>query len=322
MDENAKAKAFATFLRRTLDLAAMGQGRVFKGPWFGWVIVSQEQIVIEGDTKLALVELQETSLPTDSVLFLNINPFDDVQELAAQCAQLGVGEYIIATDPESQIQREALELNRRFITWQQQNRPYIILKWAETADGFLAPSHSEPYWISNAHARQLVHQWRSQEAAIWVGKTTCLRDNPRLNVRFWSGPNPLRVVIDPQLQLSQQLHIFDQSQPTLCYNAREEGAYHNLAFKKIPDDHTSWKDKVRFMLDDLYTQQIQSVLVEGGAALLSFLITQDCWDEARVFRAPIKFKGGISAPQIDDKYVRIRQSVSDNALTVYQKARS
>ena len=319
MNKNATADASVAFLRRTLDRAAAGQGTIFRGPWLGWVVENQGQIVVEGNTKLGLINLQKTNLPTDSVLFLSINPFTTVQELATQCARFAVRECIIATDPESQIQHEALHLNRRFLTWQEQKRPYIILKWAETADGFIAPAHADPYWISNAHARRLVHQWRSQEAAIWVGKTTGLRDNPQLNVRYWTGPNPIRLIIDPQLRLSQQLHIFDQLQPTLCYNTRKTETHQNLEFVQIPEDSSSWKARIHFVLDDLYARQIQSVLVEGGAILLSFLISQGWWDEARVFQAPINFEKGLSAPSPGDQYRISQQRVSNNILTVYRK---
>ena len=313
------ANASVAFLRRALDLAAAGQGTVFKGPWLGWVVSDQRRIVAEGNTKLGLMALQKTALPTGSGLFLSINPFATAQELTAFCAQLTDCKCIIATDLESQLPHEALELNRRFITWQQQKRPYIILKWAETADGFLAPAHSEPYWISNAHARRLVHQWRTQEAAIWVGKTTALRDNPQLNVRFWTGPDPLRIVIDPFLQLPEQLHLFDQSQPTRCYNMQREEAHPHLEFVRISENSSSWKERARFVLGDLYAQKIQSVLVEGGATLLSFLIDEGLWDETRVFRAPTNFEDGILAPRIGSNHICDQRRVSDNILTVYRK---
>lgn len=312
----------ASLLRRTLDLAAASRGTVFKGPWLGWVVADGPEIVKEGHTKAELFGFERGTALENSVLFLSFNPFATTQELAAWCAPLPVDKYFVATSPESPVRREALYLNRRFLAWQQQKRPYLILKWAKTADGFIAPSHSDPYWISNAHARRLVHQWRSQEAAIWIGKTTGLRDNPRLNVRFWSGHGPLRVVIDPQLQLPQYLRIFDQSQPTLCYNSQSEEILRNLEFAQIPDAHASWKDRVRFVLDDLYARQVQSVLVEGGATLLSFLINQGWWDEARVFQAPVSFGKGLPAPHINDQYRYSEQRVSDNILAVYRKTRS
>ncbi|MGB3778023.1 MAG: RibD family protein [Tunicatimonas sp.] len=318
MNDNVKTNASVSFLHRTLDLAAASQGTVFRGPWLGWVVADGEEIIAEGSTKAALFDLPAKCF-RNGTLFLSINPFATAQELATWCASLALNKYYVATAPESPVQRAALDLNRRFLTWRQQKRPYLILKWAETADGFIAPAHSNPYWISNAHARRLVHQWRSQEAAIWVGKTTAHRDNPRLDVRYWTGPNPLRIVIDPQLQLSPQLHIFDQSQPTLCYNAQKTETRRNLEFAQIPGSSLSWKERIRFVLDDLYARQIQSVLVEGGATLLSFLINEGWWDEARVFQAPVNFEEGLSAPRLGDQHRISQQRVSDNTLTVYRK---
>ncbi len=319
MYDNTKANISVSFLHRTLDLAATGQGEVFIGPWLGWVVVANEHIVAEGTAKSELVALEKVGILKKNCLFLSINPFASDQELAVWCAALSVDAFFVATAPESPVCQEALYLNRRFFTWQQRKRPYLILKWAETADGFIAPAHSDPYWISNTHARRLVHQWRSQEAAIWVGKTTSLHDNPRLNVRFWTGPNPLRIVIDPRLQLPQDLHFFDQSQPTLCYTDQKAEIRQNLEFAKTPDSSASWEERVRFVLADLYVRQIQSVLVEGGTTLLSFLIDQGWWDEARVFRAPLNFEEGLSAPHINDQYKYSDQRVSDNMLTVYRK---
>ena len=319
MIDDATAKAFIPFFHRAIDLAVASQGTIFKGPWLGWVVADGEKIIEEGSTAAKLFGLQGKVFE-NRTLFLSINPLATAQELSTWCTSLALDKYFVGTAPESPVHREALDLNRRFLTWQQQKRPYIILKWAETADGFIAPAHADPYWISNAHARRLVHQWRSQEAAIWVGKTTGHRDNPRLDVRYWTGSNPLRLIIDPQLQLSQQLHIFDQSQPTLCYNIQKTGTQRNLEFAQIPEDSSSWKERIRFILDDLYARQIQSVLVEGGATLLSFLISQEWWDEARVFQAPVIFGQGLLAPRLGDQYRISQQRVSDNTLTVYRKS--
>ena len=123
--------------------------------------------------------------------------------------------------------------NQRNRIWHDQQRPYIVLKWAETADGFIAPTHDQPYWISNAAARRLVHRWRSEEAAIWVGKRTYQQDNPRLNVREWKGTNPVRIVVDPELQLNQSLRVFDQSQPTLCYNSLKQVVYSKFGIRTV-----------------------------------------------------------------------------------------
>ena len=318
MIDDATAKQFVSLFHRALDLARLSQGIIFKGPWLGWVVADGEKIIEEGSTKAELFGLPAKCFE-NGTLFLSINPLATDQELDTWCASLALNKYFVATAPESPVQREALHLNRRFLIWQEHKRPYLVLKWAETADGFIAPAHADPYWISNAHARRLVHQWRSQEAAIWVGKTTGHRDDPQLDVRYWTGPNPLRLIIDLQLQLSPQLHIFDQSQPTLCYNARKIETHRNLEFAQIPENRSSWEARIRFVLDDLYARQVQSVLVEGGATLLSFLISQEWWDEARVFQAPINFGKGLLAPRLDDQYRISHQRVSDNNLTVYRK---
>ena len=315
-----KASALTTYLRRALDLAASGPERG-GGPLLGWVAVKDGLIVDEGTSATIFSSSEDQRSPArwqGGTLFLSINPFATVNSLASFCASTGVHTYYVATDPNSPVSHTALNLNRRYLTWLQKKRPYIILKWAETADRFIARSDRQPYWISNPHARQLVHQWRSQETAIWVGKNTYLHDNPHLNVRHWEGPNPVRIVIDPTLQLNKQLHAFDRSQSTLCYNTIKSETYENLTFIQFSDTTALWKDRVRWVLDDLYQRQIQSVFVEGGAILLSFLLENGWWDEARVFQAPVTFGNGIAAPQISQEYFNTQQPVGDNILTTYQ----
>ncbi len=318
MNDNNKINAQSVLLRRTLDLVVAGSRPTARGPRLGWVLANDQGVVAEGSSTTALSEPQPVVL-NQSSLYLSTNPFSSEQELTTFCATLRVDNFYLADASDSSMQPEALHVNRRFLTGHQQKRPHLLLKWAETADGFMAPSSSAPYWISNAHARRLVHQWRSQEAAIWVGKTTYLHDNPRLNVRFWRGPDPLRIVVDPSLQLPEELHIFDQSQPTLYYNNQREEVSPNLEFALVPGDYLSWPDRVRSVLNDLYARGIESVLVEGGATLLNFLLDQGWWDEARVFRAPTIFKEGLPAPRISDRYYSGQQRVSDNSLTTYRK---
>ncbi len=205
----------------------------------------------------------------------------------------------------------------RRCVWQEQNRPYIILKWAQTADGFIAPDHNQPYWISNAAARRLVHQWRADEAAIWVGKNTYVQDNPHLNVREVTGPDPVRIAVDPSLALPQSLHLFDGSQPTLYYNNLKARDAHNLSFIKFPRGTSDWKVRTQFVLNDLYQRNLKSLFVEGGSVLLSFLIESGWWDEARVFSAPTRFDRGVAAPAIGDRHQRFTHDVEGNLLTVY-----
>ena len=317
-----EASILATYLQRTLDLAALSIGKVFVGPFLGWVIVKNGLVIEEGE---ATTSFFSRSDDRDTIaqwqhctLFLSINPLASPDALASFCAQRDINAYYVATDPESPVRSAALDLNRRYFTWLHEKRPYMILKWAETADGCIARPDYQPYWISNAHARKLVHQWRSQEAAIWVGKNTYYHDNPRLNVRDWEGPNPVRIVIDPKLQLSDQLHVFDQSQPTLCYNAVKSENHQNITFVRFPDSVFSWKDRVQATFDDLYHRNVQSVFVEGGKVLLSFLLEAGWWDEARAFQSPVTFEEGITAPNIDQNHYS-QQRVSNNTLTIYRR---
>ena len=316
--------ALVTYLQRTLDLAALCREEVVAGPLVGWVVVINERIIEEGTSANAFLSTSHNQgtgvVWQNSTLLMSINPLADTRALASFCADRGISAYYVATDPESPVRSAALDLNRRYFTWLRAKRPYVLLKWAETADRFIARSDYQPYWISNPQARQLVHQWRSQEAAIWVGKNTYRYDNPRLNVRDWEGENPIRIVIDPELQLSNQLHVFDRLQPTLCYNARKNETYENLEFVQLSGNAYSWKDQVLAVFDDLYQRQIQSVFVEGGERVLSFLLENEWWDEARVFQAPITFGDGIKAPPVNQEYFNAQQRVGDNTLTIYRKA--
>ncbi len=309
-----------TPLQRTLDLAALGEGEVHRGPLVGWLVVKSGLVVEEGNSTTSFPALNQDSVARwkDSTLFLSINPFADARTLTSFWTQRSIEECYVATDPDSLVREAALDLNRRYLTWQHKKRPYLMLKWAETADGFMGRADYQPYWISNPHSRKLVHQWRTQETAIWVGKTTYHHDNPRLNVRDWEGHDPIRIVVDPLLQLSNQLHAFDQSQPTLCYNLLTAEIRHNLEFVQIPDTE-GWRARIQNVFDDLHQRHVQSVLVEGGSTLLSFLLKHGWWDEARVFRAPIAFGEGITAPTIPDDYRYEQQRISDNTLVVYRR---
>ena len=310
------------FLQRTLDLAANSLSSVFVGPYVGWVLAHNNVIQYEGwlKEKDSLANYFSGFEPQpNQQLFLNINPFKDQAALESFCRQHFIKECFLATKNQS-LSAAAYHLNRRYLTWQQQKRPYIILKWAQTADGFIARPNYEPYWISNALSRKLVHQWRSEEAAIWAGKNTYLHDNPRLNVRDWTGKDPVRIIIDKDLSLNPQWHVFDQSQPTLCYNFMKNEINRNLEYIKIALDKQDWLTIVSHVFNDLHQRNIQSLFVEGGSVLLNFLIQQNLWDEARVFTSPQTFTQGVPAPSVDKKYLSSSKSISDDKLTTYHRA--
>ncbi len=200
------------------------------------------------------------------------------------------------------------ELNKRFFTFVEKQRPYIILKWAQTADGFVAQFNYESKWISNEYSRQLVHKWRSEEDAVLVGTRTAAHDNPTLTVREWTGRNPVRVVIDRFLRLSEKLNLFDSTQKTVCYNVLKHEELPNLSLIQLEE-----KDFIHHLVTDLHRQKIQSVIIEGGTQTLQLFIDAKLWDEARVFTSIRTFGKGISAPIISGD-VKLTQSIFDDEL--------
>ncbi|MBC7568575.1 MAG: bifunctional diaminohydroxyphosphoribosylaminopyrimidine deaminase/5-amino-6-(5-phosphoribosylamino)uracil reductase RibD [Spirosoma sp.] len=218
------------------------------------------------------------------------------------------------------------ELNARFFTFIEQQRPYIILKWAETNDGFVAGEGNEPLQISGPLARRLVHKWRSEEDAIMVGTNTARADNPRLNVRLWpqagwpvldaTGQNPTRIVIDRQLQLPLTLNLFDDSQPTLVYNYTKTETTGQTSYVQLSPDEPFLAQ----LLADLYERRIQSVLVEGGTTLLNSFINAGLWDEMRVLRSPMMIGQGIAAPRVHGRLMS-RELVGDDEWSTYLPSR-
>lgn len=204
-------------------------------------------------------------------------------------------------------------LNRRFFTFFEQKRPYVILKWAETTDGFMGGVGATPVAISGPLASRLVHRWRNEEDAILVGTTTARNDNPRLTVRHWPGRSPLRVVLDRALALPASLHLFDGSQPTRIYHRSDlasPGDRPNLSY--VPTD------SLADLLTDLHQQRIQSVLVEGGAQTLTSFLEADLWDEIRLFRSPASLVTGVRAPPVRGQLVD-QQPVGDDTLLIYRQ---
>ncbi|TXK52872.1 bifunctional diaminohydroxyphosphoribosylaminopyrimidine deaminase/5-amino-6-(5-phosphoribosylamino)uracil reductase RibD [Pontibacter qinzhouensis] len=315
------------YMRRALELAALGRGTASPNPMVGCVIVHNNVIIGEGWHRQyggphaevhAVQAVQDKSLLPESRVYVTLEPCSHFGK-TPPCADLlissGVRDVVVCnTDPnplvsgrgikrlqEAGIQvqtgllaAEGLELNKRFFTFQNLKRPYIILKWAETADGFIAGPGCERVQISGKLARRLVHKWRTEEQAIMVGTRTALHDNPHLDTRHWPGHNPLRIVIDRQLQLPEHLHLFDGSQPTLVYNyLKQEQPQENLTFAQLQQE----QDLLPQLFQDLHQRNVLSVLVEGGTYLLESLLQQGLWDEAFIFKNTAKTLGaGIKAP--------------------------
>lgn len=319
------------FMRRCLELATAGMGNVAPNPMVGAVVVYEGRIIGEGYHRRygeahaevnAIEAVADKSLLPESTLYVNLEPcshYGKTPPCAEMIARLQIPRVVVGSgDPNPLVngrgmeilrqagcevvtpvlEEECQELNRRFFTFQQHKRPYIILKWAETADGFIDKFRTrdeKPQWISNEASRILVHKWRSEEQAIMVGANTALMDNPRLNVREWQGRDPVRLVIDDELNLPPDLSLFDGSQKTLVFTLKNCNLVNeNVGFVKIPVG----VDKISFIIEYLYCNKILSVIVEGGAKLFSLMMERNIWDEARVFRGRALFGEGIKAPRL------------------------
>jgi diaminohydroxyphosphoribosylaminopyrimidine deaminase/5-amino-6-(5-phosphoribosylamino)uracil reductase len=206
------------------------------------------------------------------------------------------------------LEQESRELNKRFFTFIERQRPYIILKWAQTADGFIAKKNFESKWISGEPSRQLVHRWRSEEDSVLVGTHTASHDNPSLTVRDWQGRNPTRIVIDRFLRLHDHLHLFDKKENTICYNVLKHEEQKNLLLVRIEENNF-----IQELVHDLYKKNIQSVMVEGGAQTLQLFMDAHFWDEARVFTSARTFVDGIKAPALKGKLMD-QQTVGSDRL--------
>jgi diaminohydroxyphosphoribosylaminopyrimidine deaminase / 5-amino-6-(5-phosphoribosylamino)uracil reductase len=332
------------FMHRAIELAKLGSGLVSPNPMVGCVIVYDNNIIGEGWHRKfgdahaeanAVSSVENKELLKDSTVFVNLEPCSHTGK-TPPCADLliqyRVKKVVIANgDPNPLVagngikklkdegievetgvlEKEGHEFNRRFFTFMEKQRPFILLKWAQTDDGFMAHANYESRWISSEFSRQLVHKWRSEEDAVLVGTKTAGHDNPTLSVRDWSGRNPTRIVIDRFLRLPSSLHLFDKTQKTICYNVIKHEEHPNLVLIRL--------DEVNFisqLLRDLYKQNIQSVMVEGGAQTLRLFIEAGLWDEARIFSSSRTFGDGIAAPSLRGNLMS-QEFISSDSLKIY-----
>lgn len=213
------------------------------------------------------------------------------------------------------LEEDCRELNKRFFTFHNKKRPYIILKWAESLDGFMAPAtknKKEPVWISNEFSRQLVHKWRSEEQAILVGTTTVLDDNPKLDVRDWTGENPIRVILDKTGKITGNYSVKDKKTKTIILTEQENLTFsENCIYENVIFDIRLTKN----ILHILHQYGVQSILIEGGRRTLQSFIDDDLWDEARVFTGNSHLKNGIKAPVLSGDF-QIK-NIKEDQLKLY-----
>ena len=211
------------------------------------------------------------------------------------------------------LEKESIELNKRFFTYHTKKRPYIILKWAESNDGFIAPiNNSEITWITNTYSRQLVHKLRAEEQAILVGTNTAITDNPKLDCRTWYGNNPVRIVLDRTLKISTDNQLFDGSVKTIVLTELKKRNSENLFFEVI-----DFSENIPLQIYHvLYKHQLQSVIIEGGCKTLQSFIDENLWDEAHVFKGNTFFENGIKSPNFKGQIIHSK-NIKKDTLTLY-----
>jgi diaminohydroxyphosphoribosylaminopyrimidine deaminase/5-amino-6-(5-phosphoribosylamino)uracil reductase len=333
------------FMRRAMELALRGMGCVSPNPMVGCVIVHNDRIIGEGWHREyggphaevhAIDNVANKDLIRESTCYVNLEPCSHTGK-TPPCADLLVHHHVkrvVIANMDSNplvagngarklrtagievhtgiLDSEGRELNRRFFTYFERQRPFIVLKWAETADGFIAQENFDSKWISNRLSRQLVHKWRAEEDAILVGAKTAAHDNPQLNVRDWTGRQPIRIVIDRFLKLDDRLHLFDGKQRTILFNLIRHEERPNLSLALLDES-----DFLNSLLDSLHKQGIQSVMVEGGTFTINQFITAGLWDEARIFRTCRIFGRGIPAPRINGHKIG-HQTIAADLLETYR----
>lgn len=332
------------YMRRCFDLALLGRGNVSPNPKVGAVIVYNDQIIGEGYHKKygqshaevnAIASVEDKNLLKESTIYVNLEPcchWGKTPPCANLIIESKIKRCVISNkdiNPKvygggikllqdngievisGVLEEEGLFLNRRFFTNQKENRPYVILKYAQTLDGFIAPEEKGG-WISNEAMKVWVHKQRTEEDAIMVGYNTVLSDNPQLNVRHYSGRNPKRVVYDKYLTLSKDKNVFDNSQETFILNYVKEGREENNVFLKLNEN----KPFVEQVLERLYEQKICSIVVEGGEKTLNKFLEANLWDEANVIVGEKNFGKGVKAPVISQGLVSM-ENIGGDILKIY-----
>lgn len=330
------------YMARAIELAKKGNGYVSTNPMVGAVIVYQDKIIGEGyhqkyGENHAEINALNTVKASDkdklplSTMYVSLEPCSHWGKTPPCCEQIvkqKIKKVVIAMkDPFSKVcgrgidmmrannievkvgimENEAKELNKRFITFHEKKRPYIILKWAATIDQFIDSERntSKPApWITNYACKILVHKWRAEEDAIWVGKNTVIRDNPTLNIREWFGNNPLRISMDNKSEINQTYNINNKDAETIIFN----------------------QHSIEQIIEELYKKNIQSIFVEGGKYLLDYLIEHKIFDEIREFISPLtinqisnKATQGIKSPQIKHAIKTNSEKIGNITLNTYKK---
>jgi diaminohydroxyphosphoribosylaminopyrimidine deaminase/5-amino-6-(5-phosphoribosylamino)uracil reductase len=340
------------YMQRCLELAKLGIGNVSPNPMVGSLLIHEGRIIGEGyhmqygkaHAEVNCIENvadEDKKLISRSTLFVSLEPCAHYGKtppcvdliLAHKISKVVIG----CIDPFSKVdgkgidklksagvevkvgtlEEQCQELNIRFFTFHNLKRPYIVLKWAQSANQKIANADDVRALISNDYTNRLVHKWRSEEAGIMVGTNTAIADNPSLNTRLWQGANPIRLVLDMNLRIPSTLNILNQQQRTIIFNSVKNSTDENLIYVKINDDDNLLQN----FMGECYKHNIQSILVEGGAQLLHSFIDEGIWDEARVIQNNnMIIPNGLSAPQLQKQQVLSVEQMSTDTIFYYKNA--
>ena len=338
------------YIKRCLEISKQGIGTTRPNPSVGAVLVVDDKIIGEGFTSPyggnhaevnAISSVKNDEDLKKATMYVTLEPCSHYGK-TPPCADLivksGIKKVVIGCLDVNEIvagkgierlQNEGCEVvvgvleneckahHKRFFTFHSKKRPYIILKWAQTQDGYIAPKNrakQAPVWITQKVSRQLVHKWRSEEQAILVGTQTVIDDNPTLTVRDWVGKNPIRIVIDRNNKISKESHIFDNQVQTIVFSSLEiHSEVAHLKYIKIDFN----KNSTEQIVASLYESQIQSVIIEGGMRTLQSFIDLNLWDEARVFQGKINLENGTKAPILNVKK-HTKQTIKNDTLLIFR----
>ena len=327
-----------TYIKRCVEIAKNGLGTTRPNPMVGSVIVYKNKIIGEGFTSKygsnhaevnAINSVINKDLLKDSTLYVTLEPCSHFGK-TPPCSDLiikhKIPNVVIGCIDDNEkvagkgieklrnsgckvivgvLENECKQHHKRFFNFHNKKRPYIILKWAETTDGFIAPltkNEQKPVWITNEFSRQLVHKWRTEEQTILVGTNTVLQDNPSLTARDWKGENPVRIVINGDEKLSKDFKVFNNEAATIVITNKTIDFSKNIA-KQI--------------CNVLFENNLNSMILEGGAKTLQTFIDENLWDEARVFTGQVSFKEGVKAPKFTGKLISEEKIMSD-ILKIYK----
>jgi len=338
------------YMSRCIQLAELGAGNVAPNPMVGAVLVYDDEIIGEGYHKkygeahaevncINSVEEKNKHLIEKSTIHVSLEPCSHYGK-TPPCVDLiiknNIPKVVIGTKDiykevagagieklknagievlTGVLENECIDLNKRFFTFHRKQRPYIILKWAQSANGKIGSNNGERILISNDYSNRLVHKWRSEEAAILVGTNTALKDNPSLTTRLWKGKNPVRIVIDKNLKLPHELKIFSKATNTFIFNSLKNTIEENVEYIKLEN-----KNFLEEMLHSLHKLNIQSVLVEGGAKTLQSFIDKGLWDEARIImNEKLIIMNGVSSPELKDFKLAKQEKYFSDLINYYLK---